>query len=74
MIKRGNIVKFITVGGYNRIVVTVDSRMSEEELRIIISKHGGEDHSEYCWFNNQKSFNSAIEELTDAGAYIVTKY
>ena len=63
MIKRANMVKLLTKDGYSCTFVTLNSCISEGELRNILSNCGGSDCGEYCWFHDMQSYRTAIEIL-----------
>ncbi len=67
MIKRAKTVMLYT-GGYGCRITVENSVMSAKKLRRILLKHGGVEKESHCWFDDNKQFWEAIEELCKAGA------
>lgn len=68
MIKRAKIVQLYT-GGFGCQIAVENSVMSAKKLRRILLKHGGVEKKDCCWFDENKQYWEAIEELSKVGAF-----
>lgn len=69
MIERAKTVMLCT-GGYGCRMTVINSVMSAKKLRRILLKYGGIEMEAYFWFNDGEQLRKAVEELSEAGAYL----
>ena len=67
MIVRAKTVMLYT-GGHGCRITVENSKMSAKKLRRILQKHSGVERETHYWFEDEKQFWKAIEELSKEGA------